>query len=254
VEGKLGVRLLGLLPLVPLKRKQKLASHAYFDDNYKGFSEAIRTLRTGFVLSHMDTDHKIVVVTSSIPGEGKTTTSINIAFAMSQTEKTLLIEADMRRPSFTGIFKFPSYQPGLSNLISGTEQLADVIITDEQSGLDILPAGFIPHNPLELLSNTKFDALMLVLKDKYDRIIIDSPPTQAVSDALILAKQSDSVIYVVRSESTKQAVVKKGLSRLMEIETKIDGIVLNRVNIKKGGKEGYQGYYDYYGYGQDGKA
>lgn len=254
VEGKLGVRLLGLLPLINLKRKQKLASHAYFDDQYKGFSEAIRTLRTGFVLSHMDNNHKVVVVTSSIPGEGKTTTSINIAFAMAQMEKTLLIEADMRRPSFTGIFKFPSYQPGLSNLISGTEKLADVIVTDEQSGLDILPAGFIPPNPLELLSHSKFEALMLVLKDKYDRIIIDSPPTQAVSDALILAKQSDSVIYVVRSESTKQAVVKKGLSRLMEIEAKVDGIVLNRVNIKKGGKEGYQGYYDYYGYGQDGKA
>jgi len=254
VEAKLGMRLLGLLPLIKLKRKQSLPMHAYFDDKNKGFSEAIRTLRTGFVLSHLDNDHKVVVVTSSIPGEGKTTTSLNIAFAMAQMEKTLLIEADMRRPSFTRILNLPPYQAGLSNLISGTEKLDDIIIRDEKSGLDILAAGFIPPNPLELLSSNKFEALMLVLKDKYDRIIIDSPPTQAVSDAMVLAKQSDSVIYVVRSESTKQAVVKKGLSRLLEIEAKIDGIVLNQVNIKKGGKEGYQGYYDYYGYGQENKT
>ena len=251
VESTLGMRLLGLLPLVKLKRKEFLPLHAYFDDNNKGFSEAIRTLRTGFVLSHLDNDHKVVVVTSSIPGEGKTTTSLNIAFAMAQMEKTLLIEADMRRPSFTKIFNLPPYQAGLSNLISGVDKLEDIIIRDEKSGLDILPAGFIPPNPLELLSNSKFDALMLVLKHKYERIIIDSPPTQAVSDALVLAKQADSVIYVVRSESTKQAIVKKGLSRLLQIEAKIDGIVLNGVNIKKGAKEGYQGYYDYYGYGQE---
>ncbi|WP_413698802.1 GumC family protein [Psychromonas sp. KJ10-10] len=251
VEGALGVRLLGLLPLIPHKRKESLPSHTYFDEKHKGFAEAVRTLRTGFVLSHIDNDHKVVVVTSSIPGEGKTTTSINIAFAMAQMEKTLLIEADMRRPSFTRIFNLPPYQAGLSNVISGTEKLADAIIHDEKSGLDILSAGFIPPNPLELLSNAKFEALMMVLKDKYDRIVIDSAPTQAVSDALVLAKQSDSVIYVVRSESTKQGIVKKGISRLMEIEAKIDGIVLNQVNIKKGGKDGYEGYYDYYGYGQE---
>ena len=245
IESKLGVRLLGLLPLIKLKRKQSLSSYIYFDNKHKGFSEAVRTLRTGFVLSHIDDQHKVVLVTSSIPGEGKTTTSVNIAFAMAQMEKTLLIEADMRRPSFTRVFDLAFSQAGLSNLISGTEKLDDVIVHDEKSGLDILSAGLIPPNPLELLSNAKFAAVMSILKDKYERIIIDSPPTLAVSDALILSKQSDSVIYVVRSESTKKAVVKKGLSRLIEIEAKIDGIVLNRVNIKKGGEDSYDEYYGY---------
>tara|TARA_R110001583_G_scaffold83923_1_gene221206 strand:+ start:23321 stop:25549 length:2229 start_codon:yes stop_codon:yes gene_type:complete len=254
VESKLGVRLLGLLPLVNVKRKQSLPVHAYFHEKNKGFAEAVRTLRTGFVLSHMDSDHKVVVVTSSIPGEGKTTTSINIAFAMAQMEKTILIEADMRRPSFTKLLDLPPYQVGLSNVIVGSALLKDAIIRDEVGGLDILSAGFIPPNPLELLSNSKFDALMLVLKDKYDRIIIDSAPTQAVSDSLILAKQADSVIYVVRSESTKQGVAKKGLSRLLEVGANIDGVVLNGVNIKKSNKDGYQGYYDYYDYGQENKA
>lgn len=255
VESTLGMRLLGLLPLIKVKRKNSLPLHAYFDEKYKGFAEAVRTIRTGFVLSNLDKVHKVVVVTSSIPGEGKTTTSINIAFAMAQMEKTLLIEADMRRPSFTKILQLPPYQAGLSNVISGNEKIEDVIIRDEKSGLDILSAGFIPPNPLELLSHVKFDELLTELKDKYDRIIIDSPPTQAVSDALVIAKQADSAIYVIRSESTKQALVKKGLSRLLEINVKVDGIVLNRVNIKKSSNNHeHEGYYDYYGYGAGNKV
>lgn len=252
VESKLGMRLLGLLPMIKMKRKQHLSVHAYFDDKNRAFSEAIRTMRTSFVLSHFDDNHKVVLVTSSIPEEGKTTTAINIAFAMAQMEKTLLIEADMRRPSFTKIFNLPPYQEGLSNVISTTEKLDNVIIRDEKSSLDILSAGFIPANPLELLSSSEFSALLTIVKSKYDRIIIDSPPTQAVSDALVLAQQSDSVIYVVRSEMTKQAVVKQGLSRLLQVTSKIDGIVLNRVDIEKHTKEGsYQGYYDHYGYAQE---
>jgi succinoglycan biosynthesis transport protein ExoP len=252
VESKLGLRLLGLIPLVKLKRKQVLPLHLFFDSTYKGFSEAIRTLRTGFVLSHIDNNHKVVVVTSSVPGEGKTTTAINIAFAMAQMEKTLLIEADMRRPSFTKVFSLAPYQNGLSNVISGRETLASCIIHDEISGLDILSAGFIPPNPLELLASKKFVTLLDELKQQYERIIIDSAPTQAVSDVLHISKNADSVIYVVRSESTKQAVAKKGIERLLEVGAKIDGIVLNRVNIKTANKDaGYAGYYDYYGYDQD---
>ncbi|MEG3754080.1 polysaccharide biosynthesis tyrosine autokinase [Psychromonas arctica] len=247
IESKLGLRLLGLLPLIKVKRKQSLSPHVFFDDKQKAFSEAVRTLRTGFVLSHIGEAHKVVLVTSSIPGEGKTTTSINIAFAMSQVEKTLLIEADMRRPSFLGVFKLGADQAGLSNLISGTEKLENVIVHDEASGLDILPSGFIPTNPLELLSGSKFDAAMTILRQKYDRIIIDSPPALAVSDALVLSQRADSVIYIVQSDSTKQSAVKKGISRLTDVNAKIDGVVLNRVDIKKADKDDYEGYY---GYGQ----
>ena len=249
VESKLGMRLLGLLPIIKVKRNQHLSAHAYFDDKNRAFAESIRTMRTSFILSHSADNHKVVLVTSSIPSEGKTTTAINLAFAMAQMEKTLLIEADMRRPSFSKTFHFPPYQEGLSNVISNTEKLDNVIIRDKKSGLDILSAGFIPENPLELLSSSAFSNLLTIAKSKYDRIIIDSPPTQAVSDAFVLAQQTDSVIYVVRSEMTKQAIVKQGLSRLLQVTSKIDGIVLNRVDIEKYAKEGsYQGYYDHYGY------
>ncbi|MDA7746952.1 polysaccharide biosynthesis tyrosine autokinase [Psychromonas sp.] len=252
IESKLRLRLLGLIPLVPLKRKTPLPLYAFFEVKFKVFSEAIRTLRTGFVLSHLDEEHKVVLITSSIPNEGKTTTAINVAFSMAQMEKTLLIEADMRRPSFTRVFSLAPYQNGLSDVISGSETLESCIFEDKKSGLDILPAGFIPPNPLELLSSERFTALLEKLKEKYERIIIDSPPTLAVSDAMVLSSSADSIIYVVRSESTKQAVAKQGVARLMEVGARIDGVVLNRVNIQKSKKTmDYAGYYDSYDYHQD---
>ena len=254
VESKLKLRLLGLVPLLKLKRNQKLPTYAFFDEDYKGFSEAIRTLRTGYVLSHIDESDKILMVTSSVPDEGKTTTAINIAFSMSQMEKTLLIEADMRRPSFTKIFSLAPYQHGLSNVILGTESFVDSVIHDEVSGLDILSAGLIPPNPLELLSSDKYKSLLEHLKAHYDRIIIDSPPTLAVSDAQVLSRNSDSVIFVVCAQSTKQSIAKKGLNRLLEVSAKVDGVVLNQIDIKKLKKDSdYKGYYDAYGYSQDKK-
>ncbi|HEY5716340.1 MAG TPA: polysaccharide biosynthesis tyrosine autokinase, partial [Psychromonas sp.] len=202
VESKLGMRILGLIPLIKHKQKKPLGVYAYFDEKYKFFAEAVRTLRTALVLAHIGADSKVILVTSSIPKEGKTTTSINIAFALSQMDKTLLIEADMRRPSFSQAFGLPPYQKGLSNLISGTETVENVIIQGKH-GLDILPAGFIPTNPIELLSSSRFDDLLAELKTRYSYIIIDSAPTQAVSDSLVLAQRADSVVYVVRYEMTK---------------------------------------------------
>ncbi|WP_111977427.1 GumC family protein [Algibacillus agarilyticus] len=251
IENKLGQRFLGLLPLLPHKKNETLKPHVYYDDEHKQFAESVRTLRTGFVLSHLDSEHKIVAVTSSVPGEGKTTTATNLAFAMSQMENTLLIEADMRKPSFNRLFSLPPYQAGLSNIISGSEPLDKCILKDAKSGLNFLPAGHIPPNPLELLSSDKFAALLEQLKNQYDRIIIDTAPTQAVSDALVVSKLSDSMLYVIKADSTKQALAKQGIGRLLEVEAKIDGIVLNQVNIKKGQDYGYQGYYDYYGYSEE---
>lgn len=249
IESKLGQRVLGIVPLLNLKRKQSLPLYAFFDDAFRPFSEAIRTLRTGFVLSHIDTGHKVVIVTSSVPNEGKTTTSVNIAFSMAQMEKTLLIEADMRRPSFTRVFSLVPYQVGLSNVILGMDKFEDGVFHDNKSGLDILSAGFIPSNPLELLSSDKFTNLLNQLREKYDRIVIDCPPTLAVSDAQVLSKNADSLIYVVRSGYTKQGVAKQGVDRLLEVSAKIDGIVLNRVDINKIDKNTHlAGYYDSFDY------
>jgi len=252
IEVNLGQRLLGLIPLVEHDKDKDLSLHCFYEKGHRAFSESIRTLRTSFTLTHIDKPQQVIQVTSSQPNEGKTTTSINIAFAMAQMEKVLLIDADMRRPSICKLFGLPAYQPGLANLIAGTEKLEDCIYKDEESGVDVITAGMIPPNPLELLSSSRFTELLTDLRTKYDRIVIDMAPTQAVSDALVVSKLVDSLIYVVRADFTRQKAAKNGIGRLLEVNAKLAGVVLNYVDVsKKENYEGYHGYYDYYAYNSD---
>ena len=184
VENKLKQRMLGLLPLQKLPRKASLPLRLFFDAKEHGFGESIRTLRTSLLLLNIEHEAKVISVTSSVPAEGKTSVSINLSFALAQLEKVLLIDADMRRPSIAKTFEFPAYQPGLSNVISGTHDVSECIIKDEKSGIDIITAGSLPPNPQELLASNEFDKLIESVKHKYDRIVIDTAPTQAVSDAV----------------------------------------------------------------------
>ncbi|ATC94415.1 GumC family protein [Pseudoalteromonas tunicata] len=252
IENKLAQRMLGLLPKVAHKKGTNLNIHYFFDKDARQFSEAVRTFRTGFVLSQMDKNSKVIAITSSVPGEGKTTTSTNLAFSLGQMEKVLLIDADMRKPSVCKRFGIPAYHPGLSNVIAGTEKVEDCMFIDEKSGLTIMPCGQLPTNPLELLSSARFEKLLDALKGRFDRIVIDTAPTQAVSDALIISRQADAMIYVVKADSTRMGLVQNGVSRLIAANAKLAGIVLNQVDTKKAGKNGaYQGYYDYYSYGHE---
>jgi len=253
VENKLGHRMIGLLPWVEHGKDEKLGLRTFFDSSQHGFSEAVRTLRTSLVLSHIEKPAKVISVTSSVPSEGKTTVAQNLAFSLMQMEKVLLIDADMRRPSVGKDFGLPLYQPGLSNLIAGSNTLAECIHHDEETGLDVIPAGAVPPNPQELLASPRFAKALKVLIDKYDRVIIDTAPTQAVSDALIISRYADSMLYVVKADSTRQKLIANGLGRLLQVGAKLDGVVLNQVDTSsKGGYYGqYYGYYDQYGYGAE---
>ncbi len=250
VEGKLAQRMLGLLPNVPTPKKSVFPIHAYLDDNYRRFAESVRTFRTSLLLTQLDRDHKVIAVTSSSPGEGKTTTSANLAMSLAQMGKVLLIDADLRKPSIAKRFDIPVFHPGLSNLIIGTEQFSECVHVDAQSGVAIMPSGQMPSNPLELLSSSRFNEVLDVLKTKYDHIIIDTPPTQAVSDALVIAQSADSVIYVVKSDVTRIKPIKAGIERLFESKAHVAGIVLNKVDMSKSKDEHSHGYYDYYDYSQ----
>ncbi len=247
IEGKLNIPVLGILPLLKKKERSEIA-HLFQEGQNKPFCEAIRTIRTGVVLSAMDNAHKVIVITSSIPGEGKSTLSANLAFALGQVEKVLLIDADLRRPTLAKNFDFPVGTPGLANLIANTAKLEDCL--REVNGISMLCAGTVPPNPLELLSSQRFAKAMEYLKSKYDRIIIDSPPTQAVSDAMVLSTFADALIYVIKSDSTAIPLVEKGVGQLLQNNAPVTGIVLNQVDVKKAQKYGYSygGYYDYYGY------
>lgn len=247
IEGKLNIPVLGILPLLKKKERSEIA-HMFQEGQNKPFCEAIRTIRTGVVLSAMDNEHKVIVITSSIPGEGKSSVSANLAFALGQVEKVLLIDADLRRPTLAKNFDFPVGTPGLANLIANTAKLEDCL--REVNGISMLCAGTVPPNPLELLSSQRFAKAMEYLKSKYDRIIIDSPPTQAVSDAMVLSTFADALIYVIKSDSTAIPLVEKGVGQLLQNNAPVTGIVLNQVDVKKAQKYGYSygGYYDYYGY------
>ncbi|MBO7924834.1 polysaccharide biosynthesis tyrosine autokinase [Pseudoalteromonas sp. K222D] len=250
VESKLAQRMLGLLPKVKISRKNPFPIYAYLEDKYRRFAESVRTFRTSLLLTQLDRNHQIIAVTSSVPGEGKTTTSANLALSLAQMGSVLLIDADLRKPSLAKRFDIPVFHPGLSNLITGTEQFSECVHLDERSGVAIMPSGQIPSNPLELLSSARFDELLKVLKTKYDHIIIDTPPTQAVSDALVIAQSVDSVVYVVRADVTRVKPIKAGLERLFEVKAHVAGVILNQVDMSKTKDEHSYGYYDYYDYSQ----
>jgi len=245
VESHLNIPVLGFLPMMKTHDRNDLA-RMFSKDQDKRFSESIRTIRTGVVLSGIEQPHQIIVVTSSIPSEGKTTVSINLAFALGQMERVLLIDADLRRPTLAKIFELPIGTPGLANLIAGTANLQECI--KQIDGIDMLSAGTVPPNPLELLCSPRFAKTLEALKSKYQRIIIDSPPTQAVSDAVMLSTLAHALIYVVKSAATPIPLVKKGVGQLLQNNAPIKGIVLNQVDIRKAKQYGYGSYYDYCDY------
>lgn len=247
VESKLNLPVLGILPLARRKDRKDVAN-LFNTDQDRRFSESVRTIRTSVVLASKDESDKVLVITSSVPEEGKSSVAANLAFALGQLERVLLIDADMRRPSLARNFDFPVGAPGLANLIAGTAKAQDCIRKIED--IDIIPAGAVPPNPLELLSSERFSEIVEQLRNDYDRIIIDSPPSQVVSDAQVLGSLADSLIYVVRSEHTSTDLVIRGIGQLLQNNAPVTGIILNRVDINKARKQGYSysGFYDYHGY------
>lgn len=256
VEGKLGISMLGMLPLVKQKKKESTAL-LFLDDNQKNYAEAMRTVRTSVVLSGIDKPHKTIMLTSSMPSEGKSTSAINLAVAIGQMERVLLIDADLRKPTVAKVLNLPPHSPGLSNLVAGTATQEDCILHMEDANIDVLTSGLISPNPSELLSSHKFADLLRKFAQEYDRVIIDSPPTLLVSDALVMSKIVDAVVYVIRSDVTAHQVARTGVNRLLAAKAPIIGVILNKVNMKKASQYygAYSSYYAYggYVYGQDAK-
>ncbi len=255
VEEKLTVPLLGVLPLLKSKKKKNkdryIAELSFIEENKSNFAEAIRTIRTAVVLSGLDNDNKMAVVTSSVPNEGKTTVSINLAMALGQTEKVLLIDGDLRRPSIAETCQIDT-KDGLSTLVAGSSSFEDCIHRFEEWGIDILPAGVVPPNPQELLGSRRFGSVITALSKKYDRIVIDTAPVQAVSDAQLISVHSNEVIYVVKADATPYSLACNGIDKFRQINCNVTGVVLNQLNLAQAakyyGSDYYNGYYQNYGY------
>ena len=253
IELKLNLPVLGQLPQLKTDKGEKLAPmNQFIHQSRSVFSESIRSIRTGVMLSMLDKENSIITVTSSVPAEGKTTLAINLAHSISQMKKTLLIDADMRRPMVHRAKNIEQPRPGLAALVTG-EATFDEAHEEQGDGLHVIPSGTVPPNPLELLSSERFKNLITSLREKYDVIIIDSAPALAVSDALVVSQQSDALIYVIRADATPYQAAEQGIKRLRRANSPLLGCVLNQVSNSGRGYGGKYGrYYRYQRYGRYG--
>jgi len=203
------------------------------------------------MLSSLDDPHKIIVVTSSVPGEGKTTVSISMAHSLAEIGKVLLIDADMRRPTIAKNVGLDKNHAGLSEYVTDTASLKDCIHKLEGTEVYVMPSGVVPPNPLELLSSQRFVQALEKLKSTFTNIIIDSAPALAVSDALVLSIRASGVVYVIKADATPRPIAQEGVKRLTRAGAHLIGGVLNSVVTKKGSKSKYGNYYGSYGYTSD---
>ncbi|MDH3273560.1 MAG: polysaccharide biosynthesis tyrosine autokinase [Gammaproteobacteria bacterium] len=251
VEEKLRLPLLGMVPRLKIKRNQRGALGSVFSNKIEpGFNEAIRSVRTSISLDNLEHPHKVIVIASSIGGEGKSTVALNLAHAFAKSERVLLLEADMRRPSIGRALKLPrATRPGLSELLAEQATLAECLFRGGKGQMDVLLSGSIPADPSQLLSSRRLVNALLVLRRRYDRIIIDSPPILPVSDALVLSAHADTVIFVAKSDATSIRQINQALDLLLRVNARVTGVVVNQLDVRKAAKYsdyGYGGYYESY--------
>jgi capsular exopolysaccharide synthesis family protein len=208
-------------------------------------SESYRALRTSLLLSNLGAPPKVIMITSALPQEGKTTTSMNSAVVLAQKGvRVLLIDADLRRPS---IHKNLGMGPhtGLSNVLTGSATLEEAIThTSILPNLDVLTAGTPPPNPAELLASTNMRDLLAQLREQYDHIVIDTPPSLSVTDAVVLSPRADAVVLVIRSSQTTKQALRRSRDILTQVNAKVVGVLLNAVDLSS---PDYYYYYEYQG-------
>ena len=218
------------------------------------FAEAYRALRANISFSSIDEQVRTVAVTSAAPGEGKTTTAINLAIIMAQAyPRVLLVDADFRRPSVHQMLgAWPatpnSARVGLSNVIVGSAKLDDVVLETQFEHLGLVSAGAIPPNPNELLGSRRMASVMKELTEMADVVLIDTPPCLLYSDAFVISHLVDGVLYVLRAGGQNKAAQRRVQRQLQQSKARLLGVVFNGVDVQDGSSA-----YDYYGYQTNGR-
>ncbi|WP_018757561.1 CpsD/CapB family tyrosine-protein kinase [Paenibacillus terrigena] len=204
-------------------------------------AEAYRTLKLNIQFSEWDRKLQVIAVTSSIPGEGKTTTISNLAVCFAKEgKKVLIMDADLRKASLHRIFSMAN-KVGLSNVLVNQYHASDVIRTTGVDNLSILTSGSIPPNPAELLTSPNFMEMIDELKNSFDIILIDTPPILTVSDGLIVTTLCDGVVFVIQAGKAKRHLIKKSKEKLDYAKAPLLGVVLNNKKLNKSESQ----YYDY---------
>lgn len=210
-------------------------------------AESFRQIRTNLQFAHVSHESKAILVTSSLPGEGKSTTAVNMAIALAQAgQRVALVDADLRRP-MVGEYLGLDRNAGLTTVLVGSSTLASLMQPWGRDALDVLTSGQIPPNPSELLGSAAMQSIIAALELDYDAVVIDAPPLLPVTDAAVLAQRVGGVVLVVGSQQVKSADLRKSLSALEMVEADLLGVVMNKLPAK--GIDAYA--YTYYSY--DGK-
>jgi polysaccharide biosynthesis transport protein len=225
-------------------------------DGRSPLAESYRHLRTSVLLSTAGRAPRSLLVTSSLPGEGKTTTAVNTAVSLAQTgASVVIIDADMRRPRLRSIFGL-SERAGLSSILSSELSEAEVmgmVSKEAVTGLQVLTAGPIPPNPAELLGSEQMRRLMVILQSKFNHVVVDSPPVSSFTDGVLISTMVDGVLLVVHGGKSSRHVVKRSRQLLQDVGAKIFGVVLNNVNLQSHDYYYYQRYYGSRYYKSDGE-
>jgi capsular exopolysaccharide synthesis family protein len=244
-ERKLGISVLGLISL--WKEQKGAVENAVIDSPRSAFAETYKALRTAILLSKAEGAPGRILITSPGPGAGKTTTAVNLAMALAQSEKrVLLVDADLRKPRMHKIFK-KSNQKGLSNYLAGGSG-ENLLQQGPLENLTLVTSGPVPPNPSELLSSQRMEQMLADLSRKFDVIVCDSPPLMSVADARILSRLFDGTILVVRARQTSFDLAGKAIKSLTDVNAALLGMVINALDLKK--SDYYYNYY-YSSYGEE---
>jgi polysaccharide biosynthesis transport protein len=260
VETLLGLPALAAIPMIDSLPKRRLLLVGANDDanalpnsellihtdSRSSLAEAYRQLRTSILLSTAGHAPKSLLVTSSLPSEGKTTTAINTAISLAQTGAAVLcIDADMRRPRLHSVFNISNAE-GLSTILSSDlndAEILDIIQQEEASKLYLLPSGPVPPNPAELIGSEQMASLLKTLQGKFTHVVVDSPPIASFTDGVLIASMVDGVILVVHSGKSSRQIIRRSKQLLQDVGAKIFGVVLNNVNLRNQDSYYYQSYY-----------
>lgn len=256
LEQEIGVNFLGLIPeldegtVAPYgnrrRRKPQPAIGApeliVHDRPMSAIAEASRVVRTNLMFSSPDNPYRVLVITSAGPAEGKTTVACCVAIAMAQTgQSVLLVDCDLRRPRVHRIFKTGSNTGVTTALLDGN--IDDAVFSTPVPNLSVIPSGPLPPNPAEIFHSERFKTFLASIASRYDRVILDTPPVVAVTDATVLSALSDGVLIVVRAFETRKELARHALRLLNDVGVKVVGAVLNAVNFRR---VEYKYSYQYY--------
>ena len=245
LEARTGHTVLGQIPAIPARRRSNVLKYLTDKPN-SAAAEAIRNLRTSILMSDLDNPAQIIMSTSSVPGEGKTTQSLALTQNLSgMGKKVLLIEGDIRRRVFAEYFHIQG-KKGLVSVLTGEETFENVVVHEPTLNADLLVGDKSSINAADVFSSEKFRFFLNDLRSKYDHIIIDTPPVLAVPDARVIGPLVDRILYTVKWDSTPHRMVREGLKSFESVNLQVTGLVLGQISPQGMKKYGYGNSYGAY--------